>query len=96
MYNPGNLVCDNDMALPFGGKFDTQDNWTSPHVAHDRGSAVDIAVTSNQCPAQDVVTNGSAFLSLAVGTYHAQPYPISYAGSKDIHVNWLNPNTYPH
>jgi hypothetical protein len=32
----------NDMALPFGGKFDINQNWTSPHITHDRGRAVDI------------------------------------------------------
>ena len=32
----------NDMALVFGGKFDINDNWTSPHLAHDTGRAVDV------------------------------------------------------
>lgn len=84
------------MALPFGDKFDIKQNWTSPHVAHDRGSAVDIAVTSTQCPSAYVVTNPTAFLNLAVNTYNAVAYPVSYAGANDIHINWLNPSTYPH
>jgi hypothetical protein len=36
-------VCTNDMALPFGGKFDIQQTWASPHISHDRGTAADVA-----------------------------------------------------
>ena len=103
LYNAGELVCDNDMALPYGGKFDINNSsgtplapWASPHLAHDRGSAVDIAVTSTQCPSQYVVTDPADFLSLAVNRYNAVAYPVSYYGSKDIHCNFVNPNTYPH
>jgi hypothetical protein len=97
LYNPGALVCDNDMALPFGGKFDIHipNNWMSPHASHDRGSAVDIAVTSSQCPSAYVVTNPSAFLSLCLSN-GAVGGGVSYAGTNDIHCNWLNPSTYPH
>jgi hypothetical protein len=46
-------VCVNDMSLPFGGKFDLNQNWDSPHYWHDRGKAVDVNTTaSNQCPTQ--------------------------------------------
>ena len=48
-YNPGQEVCINDMALPLGGKFDIQDNWQSPHISHDQGTAADVAVSSGQC-----------------------------------------------
>lgn len=30
-------ICTNDMALPFGGKFDLGQDWQSPHSQHDRG-----------------------------------------------------------
>lgn len=44
-------VCANDMALPYGGKFDIgSTKWTSPHSQHDRGTAVDVAaVGTAQC-----------------------------------------------
>jgi hypothetical protein len=32
----------NDEGLPFGGKFDIKDNWQSPHITHDWGTAADI------------------------------------------------------
>ncbi|MBV8832842.1 MAG: hypothetical protein JO108_26880, partial [Acidobacteriaceae bacterium] len=32
----------NDMALPYGGVFDLNRNWTSPHVSHDFGTAADV------------------------------------------------------
>lgn len=38
---PG-LVDSNDMSLPFGGKFDLNGDWNSPHLAHDWGTAADI------------------------------------------------------
>ncbi|MBI2685896.1 MAG: hypothetical protein HYX27_06250 [Acidobacteria bacterium] len=49
--HPGvSQICTNDMALPFGGKFDINRNWTSPHSQHDRGTAADVAGTgSAQC-----------------------------------------------
>lgn len=59
--NPGvDRICLNDMALPFGGKFDicnfpntpgctTVAPWDSPHIAHDRGTAVDVATTGDKC-----------------------------------------------
>ncbi len=96
MYNAGNPVCANDMALPFGGKFDVDQNWTQPHKSHDRGSAVDTANTANQCGAANVVNNSAAFLQLCVSS-GALGYPTSYyIAGLDIHCNWLNPLTYPH
>ncbi|MGA2000966.1 MAG: hypothetical protein ABSG52_13300 [Terriglobales bacterium] len=49
-YNPGQKLCINDMALPIGGVFDLNDNWQPPHASHGQGTAVDVAVTSAQCP----------------------------------------------
>lgn len=94
-YNSGNPVCANDMALPYGGKFDIQDNWTSPHLSHDRGSAVDTATSAGQCPSANVVTNTSAFL-LACVQNGAQSYPTSQVDPYDVHCNWTNPSAYPH
>ena len=50
-YNPGQKVCINDMALPMGGKFDIKDNWQSPHISHDQGTAADVAAVAGSCPA---------------------------------------------
>ncbi len=94
-YNPGGYICVNDMALPYGGKFDTNQNWISPHASHDRGSAVDVATTSSQCPPASVVTNPNAFLQLCVAN-DAKPYPISQVDPADVHCNWTDPATYPH
>ena len=38
---PG-LVYSNDMSLAFGGKFDINADWASPHINHDDGTAADI------------------------------------------------------
>jgi len=65
-YNPGNKICINDMALPIGGKFDICWNggascpggptpWNSPHITHDFGTASDVGINSNTCPANNVV-----------------------------------------
>jgi len=94
-YNSGNQVCANDMALPYGGKFDIDQNWTSPHASHDRGTAVDTATTANRCPSANVVTNPSAFLQASLDNSAALP-PISQIDPGDVHCNWANPSTYPH
>lgn len=36
-------ICTDDMALPFGGKFDLNQDWQQPHSQHDRGTAADVA-----------------------------------------------------
>jgi hypothetical protein len=54
-YNPGQKVCINDMALPIGGKFDINDDWKSPHISHDDGTAADVAARAGQCPASYTV-----------------------------------------
>lgn len=94
MYNPGRQICTNDMALPYGGKFDIHDDWKSPHAAHDRGSGVDVNFTRNQCPSYNLVYP-SQFLNvcLANGSVGGG---VSYYDSNDVHCNFLNPNNYPH
>lgn len=94
-YNSGNQVCANDMALMVGGKFDIHNNWTSPHISHDRGTAVDTATTTNQCSSSNVVTNPSAFLQECINNL-AKPYPVSQIDAADVHCNWADPATYPH
>jgi len=94
-YNSGRPVCANDMALPYGEKFDINQTWTSPHASHDRGTAVDTATTTNQCPSANVVTNPTAFLNACVQK-SAVPYPVSQIDPGDVHCNWFNPSTYPH
>jgi hypothetical protein len=42
------LLAANDMGLPSGGKFDLNDNWTSPHITHDMGTAADIRGNGGQ------------------------------------------------
>lgn len=54
-YNPGQKICINDMALPIGGKFDIKDNWQSPHISHDQGTAADVAAVAGSCPAKYTV-----------------------------------------
>ncbi len=58
-YNPGQKVCINDMALPIGGKFDLKDNWQSPHISHDDGTAADVAAVAGSCPANYTVNLNS-------------------------------------
>ena len=41
-YSQYPIIAVNDMALPVGGVFDLNQNWDSPHIEHDRGTAVDI------------------------------------------------------
>jgi len=36
------LIGANDQALPYGGKFDLNSNWQSPHITHDYGTAADM------------------------------------------------------
>lgn len=89
-------VCTNDMALPFGGKFDisSSSRWRSPHFWHDRGSAVDVAgPTSGQCPAAYQV-NVAEFIARCIDNFALSAYSINE--SNHAHCDWINPNTYPH
>ena len=87
-------ICTNDMALPFGGKFDIYRNWQSPHFEHDRGTAVDVAgPTSGQCPVPNQV-NLADFLESCITFGAIRRYSI--AEGNHAHCNWANPATYPH
>ena len=84
------------MALPFGGKFDISSStrWASPHKAHDRGTAADVAGPgSGQCPAADQVVIAD-FLAACVseGALAAN----SVNENNHAHCNFANPSTYPH
>ena len=61
--NPGGAICINDMSLPIGGVFDVSNTWRwhPPHVSHDWGTAADVATTTNQCSASNIV-NPAAFM----------------------------------
>ncbi len=93
--HPGQTkVCTNDMALPYGGKFDINQNWTSPHAAHDRGTAVDVAGPgSAQCP-DNYEVNVADFLVRCVARGALSAY--SVPEGNHVHCNWANPSTYPH
>lgn len=87
-------LCTNDMALPFGGKFDIQDTWASPHLSHDRGTAADVAGPgSGQCPATNQVVI-SDFLASCVRNGASAAH--SVAEGNHAHCNWADPSTYPH
>jgi hypothetical protein len=95
-------ICTNDMALPVGGKFDIQaivpgttglHRWASPHIAHDRGTAVDIAGPgSGQCPNNQV--NIAAFLQACVA--NGANVQNSVNEGNHAHCNFASVNTYPH
>jgi len=95
--HPGvNQFCTNDMALPFGGKFDTGNwtRWRSPHVEHDRGTAADVAGPgSGQCPvAHQVVASEFIQQCIRQGALAAN----SYNEGNHAHCNWASPSSYPH
>lgn len=91
-------LCANDMALPFGGKFDIYANWTNPHSEHDRGGSVDVAgpgsgqCNQTNCPGASQV-NVSDFLNdcLANGAVANS----SYNEGNHAHCSWINKNSYP-
>ena len=97
-------LCTNDMALPFGGKFDICNQaypgctaikpWQSPHIAHDRGTAADVAgPNSGQCPvANQVIINDFLAACKANGANSLH----SIAEGNHAHCNWADPATYPH
>jgi hypothetical protein len=87
-------VCTNDMALPFGGKFDIDQNWGSPHTAHDRGTAADVAGPGgSQCPAAYQV-NVDEFLEDCRN--HGALSAYSIPEGNHAHANFANPYSYPH
>jgi hypothetical protein len=88
-YNPGQQVCINDMSLPLGGKFDIHDDWQSPHISHDQGTAADVATVSKSgsCPASKVV-NTSLFYAACVANNADRVRSIKHADH--VHCNWAN------
>jgi hypothetical protein len=91
-------VCTNDMALWLGGKFDINAlkgaPWRSPHAAHDRGTAVDVAGPgSGQCSVSYQV-NPNIFKQYCVANGALEPNSVAH--SDHAHCNWANPATYPH
>lgn len=83
-------LCLNDMALPFGGKFDIQRTWNSPHGEHDRGKAVDVGdASANQCiPLGSGIplANRSQFRQMCINR-GAIPQ-LSYLESGHVHCGW--------
>ena len=94
-------ICVNDAALPYGGKFDIQavvpdssgsyHPWASPHISHDRGSAVDIGATRTKYCQYPVAVN--AFL--AACKRHGFDPVHSIPEGNHVHCNTLDPATYP-
>lgn len=101
-------LCTNDMALPFGGKFDieatakTPKPWMSPHAVHDRGTAADVGGPgSGSCPlANQVVLNDFKTLCNANNGYPGasiiEGYPVINPTVFHVHCNFANPASYPH
>src|SRR5487761_1988075 len=97
--HPGvSQVCTNDMALPFGGKFDIQaltgNPWASPHSSHDRGTAADIAGPGTaQCPSANQVVIGD-FIDACVtnGAIRAN----SIIEANHAHCQFASPSSFPH
>jgi len=86
-YNPGQKVCINDMALPIGGKFDINDNWQSPHISHDQGTAADVAAVAGQCPGSYIV-NLNLFKSACINIGGANATR-SITEGNHVHCNWV-------
>lgn len=86
-------VCVNDMALPFGGKFDIYRSWDSPHQWHDRGLAVDIATTGgNACPTQGSggIPTGLADVFVRQCLNQGADPARTHSVSNHIHCNWYD------
>lgn len=88
-------ICTNDMALPFGGKFDISQNWTSPHSQHDRGTAADVAgIGSAQCAnAGGSGVDVAAFITACVENGALATY--SFNEGNHAHCGFEAP-TWPH
>jgi hypothetical protein len=72
-----------------GGKFDIHDDWQSPHISHDQGTAADVATVSKSgsCPASKVV-NTSLFYAACVANNADRVRSIKHADH--VHCNWAN------
>jgi hypothetical protein len=106
----GIVLCANDMALPFGGKFDICSYspplpscsgggyfpWQSPHSQHDRGTAADIAGTgSAQCAnAGGSGVNITEFITYCVANGALSAY--SFNEGNHAHCGFDDPNSWPH
>jgi len=98
-------VCVNDMALPFGGKFDICNQaglctsgvtpWQSPHSQHDRGTAVDVAASAGQgcAAAGGSGVNVPQFINYCVLNGALAQY--SYNEGNHAHCGFSAP-TWPH
>jgi len=87
-YNPGQKVCINDMALPIGGKFDIHDDWQSPHISHDQGTAADVAAAAGQCPGSYIV-NLNTFRQACINVGHSLSANTITEGNH-VHCRWPN------
>jgi hypothetical protein len=89
-------ICVNDMALPFGGKFDINalqgGQWQSPHSRHDRGTAADVSGPgASQCP-DEYEVNVAAFVEAC--REHDGDWSLNEGNH--AHCDWGNPASYPH
>ncbi len=105
--NPGiSKICTNDMALPFGGKFDICNQlfpgckavtpWQKPHSQHDRGTAADVAAVgyNQQCAsAGGSGVNVSQFIAYCVENGASSTY--SFNEGNHAHCGFSVP-TWPH
>ncbi len=88
-------ICVNDATLPIGGKFDISQTWSSPHAEHDRGSAVDVADTAGQCPANSIV-NATDFARACRDAGAVRVIVHVPPEAPHVHCNWQDPRTFPH
>lgn len=99
-------ICTNDMALPFGGKFDicnfpgapgcgnTYAPWSSPHSAHDRGTAADVAAIGSQ---QCTKAGGSGVVvSEFIRRCQQRGGIWSLSEGDHAHCQFEDPNSFPH
>jgi hypothetical protein len=88
------------MSLPFGGVFDLDNNWRTPHhTFHQKGDCADIPTTaaSPKYPADYKApdANAQAFLNLSITKYQAMPIKGTCGGSciegDHVHFRWSVP-----
>jgi hypothetical protein len=80
----------NDMSLPFGGKFDLAVNWAGSHVAHHRGTAVDVRANGAQW---SLPSNKVTEFMQECANYGATTVLHESVGTSNEHVHcqWPNP-----
>ena len=74
---------------PVYGKFHP---WASPHSEHDRGTAVDVASTTNQCPNNAV--NANRFLRTCIANGFIQS--ASFNEGNHVHCGVVYHDSFPH